>query len=73
MKLMVRTRSLESASTTSGNTTSAWPLKLARKRRLLLASMRKSSCANTALPNSSSVSMGDSVEIEGMRAISAGP
>src|SRR4029079_11180061 len=66
---MVRTRSLDSVSTTSGNTTSACPLKLVRKRRLLLASTRKSSCANTARPNSSSVSIGDSVAIDGMRAI----
>ena len=58
MKLMVRMRSVDSSSISSGKTTSGWPRKLSRKRRLLRASMRKSSCANTARPNSSTVATG---------------
>ena len=73
MKLMVRMRSVESSSTSSGKTTSGWPAKLRRNRRLLAASMRKSSCAKMARPNSSTVASGSSVAIEGMTPSSRAP
>ena len=51
-------RSLDSSASTSGKTTSCWSRKFSRKRRLLRASMQKSSWSNTARPNSSTADSG---------------
>ena len=58
MKDMHRMRSLDSSASTSGKTTSCSSRKFSRKRRLLFASMQKSSWANTARPNSSTADSG---------------
>jgi hypothetical protein len=65
MKSMTSTRRVHSSSTRAGKTTSASPEKFCRKRRLLRASMPKSSCMRMPRPNSSTLSTGANSAIEG--------
>ncbi len=68
MNSMVSTRAEHSPSMSAGNVTSRSSLKFSAKRRLLRASMVKSSCMLMPRPNSSTLSTGASRLIDGSSA-----